>query len=39
MSERRRFDFLIAVIATFVILGLLFAIFLVWIENTSRRFG
>ncbi len=28
MSERRGFDFLIAVIATFIILGLLFWLFL-----------
>jgi hypothetical protein len=39
MSERRPFDFLIALVATFVILGLLFAIFLLWMAEASRRIG
>jgi hypothetical protein len=38
MSERRTFDFLIAVIATLVILGLLFALFLVWVTRASQKF-
>ena len=36
MSERRRFDFLIAVIATFVILGLLFWLFMLFFQNAMR---
>jgi hypothetical protein len=39
MSERRPFDFLIALVAALVILGLLFCIFLLWVENWSRRLG
>jgi hypothetical protein len=38
MSERRTFDFLIAAIATLVILGLLFALFLVWVTRASQKF-
>jgi len=39
MSERRPFDFVIALVATLMILGLLFCIFLVWVEIMSRRMG
>jgi hypothetical protein len=38
MSERRPIDFLIAVVATLVILGLLFALFLVWVTRASQKF-